>query len=114
MAGFRGIIPVECKVLIMPDEVRDKSAGGLYLPDSTREREQYAIDRGTIMAVGEGFFTDMPGPVPKVGDKVVFNKYAGSLMMFEGENGTPRKSYRLCRDADIVAILREESNGTTQ
>jgi len=109
MKGYRGIVPVECKVLILPDEVKDKGAGGLYIPESVREREQYAIDRGTVMAVGEGFFSDMPGPVPQIGDKVVFNKYAGSLMMFHEEDG--RKSYRLCRDEDIIAIIEEEDNG---
>ena len=40
------VTPVEYKVLIKPDEVEDKSAGGLYLPDSARDRQQFAVDRG--------------------------------------------------------------------
>jgi len=89
MNGFKGIVPVECKVLIMPDVVSDKSAGGMYLPDSARERQQYSIDRGVVMAVGEGFFENMPGPVPQVGDKIIFNKYAGSLIYFDATDTDP-------------------------
>jgi len=109
MEGFKGIIPVEYKVLILPDVVDDKSAGGMYLPDSVRDRQQYAMDRGTILATGEGFFTDIPGPVPKGGDKVVFNKYAGSLITIYIDG--VRREARLCNDKDICAILKEENHG---
>ena len=95
------VTPVEYKVLIKPDKIDDKSAGGLYLPDSTREREQYAVDRGEIIGHGEGFFEKLPGPVPKVGDKVIFNKYAGTLIQID------RKKFRLCNDKDICAIIKE-------
>ena len=95
------VTPVEYKVLIKPDVVDDKSAGGLFLPDSVRDRDQYAVDRGVIIAHGEGFFVKLPGPVPKVGDKVIFNKYAGTLIKIE------REDFRLCNDKDICAILKE-------
>jgi len=104
------IYPVEYKVLIKPEKVEDKSAGGIYLPESAREREEYATDRGTILAVGDGFFSELPGPVPEVGDIVLFSKYAGSLFDIDVEG--KRTRVRLMNDKDICAILREEkSNG---
>ncbi len=98
--------PVEYKCLIKPDEVEDQTKGGLYLPDSARTKQQFAVDRGEIVSVGEGFFKDLPGPEPKPGDKVIFNRYAGTLITIE-DNGK-REDYRLCNDKDICAILVEE------
>jgi chaperonin GroES len=100
------IKPVEYKVLIKPEKIEDRSAGGIYLPDSARERQQYAVDRGEIVAIGEGFFGELPGPKPKVGDRVIYNKYAGSLITI-GE-GRDRTEYRLINDKDICAIVEEE------
>ena len=100
------IKPVEFKVLIKPDKVEGQTSGGLYLPDSARDKQQFSVDRGEIVSVGEGFFRDLPGPVPKVGDRVIFNRYAGSLITFEEDDRT-RTDYRLCNDKDICAILEE-------
>ena len=108
MKGYQGIIPVEYKVLIQPDVVEDKSAGGMYLPESARERQQYAMDRGTILAIGNGFFQELPGPRPEVGDKVVYSKYAGSVITITIDG--KRTDCRLCNDKDICAILREETD----
>ncbi len=106
MAGFQGVIPTEYKVLIRPDKVDDQSAGGMYLPDSAVDKQQYAMDRGIILAFGEGFFRDLPGPKPEVGNKVIFNKYAGTIVpVFE--DGKIEK-LRLINDKDICAILKEE------
>jgi co-chaperonin GroES (HSP10) len=100
------IRPVEYKALVLPDTVDDKSAGGLFLPDSTRERLEYAMDRGTLIAVGEGFFNQLPGPVPEVGSKIMFDKYKGALIGVE-INGA-RRQVRLINDKDICAILGRE------
>ena len=97
--------PVEYKVLIKPDTVEDQTAGGLYLPDSVREREGYSVDRGVIIDHGEGFFAELPGPTPMIGDKVIFNRYAGTLITIT-DNGKAEK-YRLCNDKDICAIIEE-------
>ena len=98
------IQPTEFKVLIKPDKVDSQTTGGLFLPDSVRDKQQFSVDRGEIVAVGEGFYRDLPGPVPNVGDKVIFNRYAGSLITID-DNG--RTDYRLCNDKDICAILEE-------
>lgn len=97
--------PVRHVAMIKPDAVEDKSAGGLYLPDSARDRLQIAVDRGQIVAVGEGFFEDLPGPVPQVGQKVLYDRYAGSMITIQ-ENGK-RQDYRLCNDNQIVAIMED-------
>jgi len=95
--------PVEFKVLIKPDKIEDRSTGGLYLPDSAREKQQFAVDRGEVIAVGDGFFSELPGPIPKIGDKVIFNRYAGSLINLDVDG--KREDFRLCNDKDICAII---------
>jgi chaperonin GroES len=100
------IKPVEYKVLIKPDKVEDKSEGGLYIPETVREREEFSVDRGEIIDFGEGFFEKLPGPVPQIGDKVIFNRYAGSLITIKNDDGS-RENYRLCNDKDICAIIEE-------
>jgi chaperonin GroES len=95
------IQPVEFKVLIKPDKVEGQTSGGLYLPDSARDKQQFSVDRGEVVAFGTGFFSELPGPVPKVGDHVIFNRYAGSLIKSDGDD------YRLCNDKDICAIMEE-------
>ena len=99
------IHPTEFKVLIKPDKVESQTSGGLYLPDSARDKQPYSVDRGEITAVGEGFNRDLPGPVPEVGDRVIFNRYAGSLITVVEDS--ERVDYRLCNDKDICAILEE-------
>ena len=100
------VIPTQFTALIMPDSVEEKSdSGRLFLPDTARTRLQYAVDRGKIIAVGEGFYSDRPGPKPEVGQKVIFDRYAGSLINIE-ENGQ-RTDYRLVNDDKIIAILEE-------
>ena len=100
------VIPTQFTALIRPDSVDEKSdSGRLFLPDTARTRMQYAVDRGTVVAVGEGFFTDRPGPKPEIGQKVIFDRYAGSLINVD-ENGK-RTDYRLVNDDKIIAILEE-------
>jgi len=102
------IIPVEFKILIKVNTVSGQTSGGMYLPDSVREREQVAHDRGTIIAMSDMAFSDWNGTRPQVGDEVIFAKYAGSLLQFDTETG--REPYRLCNDKDIAAIITEDQN----
>ena len=97
------IRPVEYKVVVLPDKVDSTTTGGLFLPDTTRERQEYAMDKGIILATGEGFFNDIPGPKPKIGDTIMFDKHRGSLVTVN-INGN-REKLRIISDKDIVAIL---------
>jgi len=101
-----GIRPVEFKVLIRVDEVSDQSSGGIFIPQHALEREQMAHDRGMLVDMSDMAFSDWKGRKPEVGDKVIFNKYAGSVIQYRPkDNGMHR--YRLCNDKDICAILEE-------
>lgn len=101
-----GIRPIEYKVLIKVDEVNDRSAGGIFIPVERIEREQMAHDRGILVDVSDMAFSDWVGRKPAIGQKIIFNKYAGSIIEFINKDRTKEK-YRLCNDKDICAIMEE-------
>ena len=97
-----GIKPVEFNVLVEPVEIEKVTKGGIILADQVIEKEQAAAVHGRILAASPLAFTYDDWPVeqrPKVGDRVVFAKYAG--MVVTGADG---KSYRLVKDKDICAV----------
>ena len=81
------------RVIVEPATAEEKTAGGLYIPDTAKEKPQ----RGTIVAVGDGK-KDEPMTC-KVGDVVLYGKYAGTEINLEG------KYYLIMRESDIFAIL---------
>ena len=99
-----GIIPVECKVLILPDKAA-KTAGTeglIHMPDTVHEREQSATSTGTLLAIGGTAFCDWRDErLPSVGDRIVFAKYAGEIRQVEDTE------YRIANNVDICAILEE-------
>jgi chaperonin GroES len=97
-----GIIPLDVKVLVRPDKVEEKTAGGVYLADTTRDKEKYASVKATVTAVGASAFDDWSGGEikPKAGERVVIAQYAG--VNIKGDDGL---EYRLCNDEDIIARL---------
>lgn len=101
MQNESGIRPVEYKVLIRPEEVAAKTEGGLYLPETAKDKEKFAKERGVLVAVGSNAFTEPDWKdVPMVGDSVLYDRYAGTLV--KGKDG---KEYRLINDKEIGAIL---------
>lgn len=95
-----GIQPVEYKVLIKPEVVETKTAGGLYLPDQTKDKDQMAQVKGILVAIGGNAFEDWNG-APQIGDNVYFAKYAGYVV--KGEDG---EEYRITNDKDICAVIK--------
>jgi len=85
--------PLADRVLIEPAAAEQKTAGGIIIPDTAKEKPQ----RGTVVAVGPGK-KDEPLSV-KVGDLVLYGKYAGTEISIEG------KDYLIMRESDIVAII---------
>ena len=81
------------RVIVEPASAAEKTAGGLYIPDTAKEKPQ----RGTIVAVGEGK-KDEPMTC-KVGDVVLYGKYAGTEINLQG------KDYLIMRESDIFAII---------
>lgn len=87
------IQPLSDRVLVQPQEAETKTASGIFIPDSAKEKPQ----QGKIVAVGNGKKDhDM---TVKVGDIVLYGKYSGSELKFEGND------YLIMREDDILAII---------
>ena len=96
-----GIRPLEYKVLVKPLEVEEKTKGGIYLPETTKDKEKFAKQEGILIAVGAIAFTDPDWlDRPKVGDKVLYDRYAGCTV--QGKDGN---EYRLIADKEIGAVI---------
>ena len=87
------IKPLADRVLVEPAAAEEKTASGLYIPDTAKEKPQ----RGKVIAVGSGK-KDEPMEV-KVGDEVLYGKYAGTEINVEG------KDYMMMRQSDILAVV---------
>ena len=85
--------PLADRVLIESAEAETKTASGIIIPDSAKEKPQ----QGVIIAVGPGK-KDEPLTV-KVGDKVLYGKYSGTELAHEG------KDYLIMKESDIYAIV---------
>ncbi len=92
------IKPLGDRVLIKPSEEKERTKGGIVLPDTAKERPQ----EGEIVAVGEGKKTDDGKVIAltlKVGDKVLYGKYSGTEITVDGEE------YLIMREEDVLAII---------
>ena len=87
------IKPLADRVLVEPAAAEEKTASGIIIPDTAKEKPQ----KGTVVAVGNGK-PDEPLTV-KVGDSVLYGKYAGTELNHEG------KEYLIMRESDIFAII---------
>ena len=87
------IRPLADRVVLEPKEAETKTAAGLYIPDTAKEKPQ----QGKVVACGPGK-NDEPMEV-KVGDEVLYGKYAGTEVTVED------KKYLIVRQSDIMAIL---------
>jgi len=87
------IKPLADRVLVEPAAAEQKTAGGIIIPDTAKEKPQ----KGVVVAIGPGK-KDEPMTV-KVGDNVLYGKYAGTELSHEG------KDYLIMRESDIVAII---------
>ena len=90
--------PLADRVVVEPAPAEDKSAGGIILPDTAQEKPQ----QGTVVAVGSGKVNDSGSLVEmtvKKGDKVLYGKYSGSEVTFDGVD------YVIMRESDILAVL---------
>lgn len=93
-----GIEPLDVKVLVKPDPVEEKTAGGIILADATKEKSKYAATKGTLVARGPNAFKDWGiDAAPASGARVLHAQYAGSR--FKGDDG---EDYVVMNDEDIV------------
>ena len=87
------IKPLADRVLVEPLEAETKTASGIIIPDTAKEKPQ----KGTVVAVGPGT-KDEPLTV-KIGDVVLYGKYSGTELKLEGTE------YLMMRESDILAII---------
>ena len=87
------IKPLADRVLVEPAPAEEKTAAGIIIPDTAKEKPQ----KGTVVAVGPGK-KDEPMTV-SVGNNVLYGKYAGTEITIDGCN------YLIMRESDIVAIV---------
>jgi chaperonin GroES len=94
------IRPLADKVLVQRLEAENKTAGGIVLPDTAKEKPQ----RGKIISVGQGKMLDdgtIRKPQVKKGDSVLFTSYAGTDVKIAG------KEYLIMSESDIMAVIEE-------
>ena len=92
------LTPLEDHIIVKQAEAQTQTASGLYIPDNAKEKPQ----QGEVLAVGPGRRDDKGERIPmdvKVGDKVLYSKYGGTEVHYEGED------YLIVGARDILAIL---------
>ncbi len=87
------IRPLADRVVIEPAVAEEKTASGIIIPDTAKEKSQ----KGTVVAVGPG--TKDNAVTLKVGDVVIYGKYAGTEFHLDG------KDYMIMRESDVIAVL---------
>lgn len=93
MANNVNITPLHDRVIVKPAPAEEKTAGGIIIPDTAKEKPQ----RGTVVAAGPGK-KDEPMTV-KSGDTILYGKYAGTEVSFDGSD------YLIMRESDILAVI---------
>jgi len=92
------IQPLSDRIVVKPAEAEEKTKGGLYLPDTAKEKPVW----GEVIAVGPGKTSDEGKKVAmevKVGDKVLYGKYSGTEVSVDGQE------VLIMRESDIFAIM---------
>jgi chaperonin GroES len=88
--------PLDDRIVVEPVEAEEKTAGGIVLPDTAKEKPQ----RGKVLAVGPGKLLDngQRGEISvAVGDEVIYGKYAGSDIELDG------RDIKILRESDVLA-----------
>jgi chaperonin GroES len=91
------VSPLADRVVVKPLEEAEQMRGGLYIPDTAKEKPQ----QGEILAVGPGRYEDgkrIP-PDVKVGDKVLYGKYSGTEVTLDNEQ------VLILRESDVLAVI---------
>lgn len=90
--------PLQDRIIVKRVDEETKTAGGLFIPETAKEKPQ----RGKVVAAGNGKKTEDGKVLPldvKVGDTVLFGKYAGTEVKVDGEE------YLMMREDDILAVV---------
>ena len=100
--------PTGWRLLVLPFKMKETTKGGLHLAETTLERQQVASQVGLVMAMGPQCYKDKErypeGPWCKVGDWVIFARYAGSRIEIEGGE------VRLLNEDEILATVQDPTD----
>ena len=100
--------PTGWRLLVLPFKMNEKTKGGVIINESTLERQQVASQCGNVLAMGSDCYMDKnrfkDGPWCKVGDWVVFARYAGSRIEIEGGE------VRLLNDDEVLATVQDPTD----
>jgi chaperonin GroES len=94
------IKPIDDRIVVRPLEAEEKTAGGILLPDTAKEKPQKA----RVLAVGEGRMSDEGKRIAltlKAGDTVLYGKYSGTEVKWKGED------LKILRESEVLAVLDE-------
>lgn len=92
--------PLQDRIIVKRIEEEAKTAGGIFIPETAKEKPQ----QGEVVAVGKGKTTEDGKTLPvdvKVGDRVLFGKYAGSEVKLDGQE------YLIMREDDILGVIEK-------
>ena len=98
-ASATQVKPLADRVVVKPLEETEQMKGGLYIPDTAKEKPQH----GEVVAVGPGKVTDdgkRIEPELKEGDRVLYGKYSGTEVTIGDEN------YLILRESDVLAVIQ--------
>ena len=98
------IRPINDRIIVQRIEEQEQMRGGLYIPDTAREKPQ----EGKVIAVGNGKLLENGTRTPidiKAGDRVLFGKYAGTEVKLDGEE------YLILREDDVLGVIEDAIKG---
>tara|TARA_R110000822_G_scaffold125947_1_gene260928 strand:- start:448 stop:816 length:369 start_codon:yes stop_codon:yes gene_type:complete len=99
--------PVGYRILIRPKGAQTKTAGGIFLTDTNRETQSYLNSVGQVIAMGSECYSDRKKPWCKVGDWVIFGRYAGARISVQ------KVKMVLLNDDEVIATLENPEVITT-
>ena len=95
--------PLQDRILVRRIDAQEKTAGGLIIPDSAKEKPQ----EGEVLAIGTGLRNDRGDLIPlevKVGDRILFGKWSGTEVKIDGEE------LLIMKESDIMGVLENRGN----
>ena len=102
------LIPMEFNVVVLLDKQAEKTAGGIFLPQSKQDRDKLEHEEGELVAVSPHAFSYAEWPEgarkPQVGDRVLLARFAGVLRERNG------RDFRIVKDKDIVAVIEQATS----
>ena len=100
--------PTGWRMLVLPFRMDEKTKGGIIMNETTLEKQQVASQCGSVLAMGDACYTDKErypsGPWCKVGDWVIFARYAGSRIQIEGGE------VRLLNEDEVLATVQDPTD----